>query len=117
LKPGGYFISLTPNLGDYTPLTSKLIPNRFHPWTVLKMEGRKREFAFPVYYGSNTYQCGNNLAKRAGFRLIVLKYLGQYSSPLLFNPILFRIATEYEKLISQFNFRFLRGWLLILSKK
>ena len=118
LKEGGYFSFLTPNLGHYSALICKLIPNKFHSGVVLRTEGRKEEDTFPTYYRSNTFPTINNLAQRAGFQLISFKHLGQYPSYFAFNPILFLIATGYEKLIDKFHaLRYLRGWLLVVLKR
>ncbi len=118
LKPGGYFIFLTPNLGDYAVLISKLIPNKLHPWVVVRTEGRKEQDTFPTYYKSNTYKAINRLAKESNFELVDFKYLGQYPAYCNFNPVLFLIATGYEKLITKFrSLRYLRGWLLSVLRK
>ena len=118
LKPGGYFIFLAPNLGHYSALISKLIPNRFHSSIVLRTEGRREEDTFPTYYRSNTFQTIRDLAKRTGFELVSFKYPGQHPSYFMFNPILFLLTAGYEKVVAKFEiFRYLRGWLLVALKK
>jgi SAM-dependent methyltransferase len=118
LKPGGYFIFLTPNLGHYSSLISKAIPNRFHSCIVLRTEGRKEEDTFPTYYRSNTLRTISNLAKRTGFDLVSSEYLGQHPSYFMFNPILFLLTAGYEKFVAKFEiFGFLRGWLLVSLRK
>lgn len=118
LKPGGQFIALTPNLWDYASLLSKLIPNRLHPWIVMKTEGREEKYTFPTYYRSNSGRSIRRLAGETGFEVVSVRYLGQYPSYFRFNRALFLIATAYEKLISQYEFlKYLRGWLLIVLRK
>ena len=113
LKPGGSFIFLVPNLGDYASLISYIIPNRFHSWIVSKTEGRKEHDVFPAYYKANTYKAIRELSKKTGFNIVDFKFLGQYPSYFMFNSILFLVATVYEKFTSKFDFlRLLRGWIL-----
>ena len=118
LKSDGHFIFLTPNLRDYTAIFSKIIPNNLHPWIVLRTEGRNEEDTFPAYYKSNTFKAVRQLAQKSGFEIVSFKYLGQYPSYFMFNPVLFLMATGYEKLTSKFDsLRFLRGWLLVVLRK
>lgn len=113
LKPGGYFVFLTPNLWDYAALLSKLIPNRFHPSIVAWTEGRREEDTFPAYYRSNTRRSIRRLAVGAGFDVVDIVYLGQYPSYFLFNRPLFLLGTAYQKTIERFRAtRFLQGWIL-----
>ena len=118
LKPGGSFIFLIPNLGDYVSIVSRIIPNRFHKYIVSKTEGRKMDDVFPAYYKANTYSLIKKLSINNGFITEEFLYLGQYPSMFMFNSFLFILATLYEKIISRFEFLgFLRGWLLVQLKK
>jgi SAM-dependent methyltransferase len=118
LKPGGVYVFLAPNLGDYTTWISRLVPNRLHPWIVKRTEGRAEEDTFPAFYRSNTFSRVRKLARGAGLEVEKLEYLGQYPNYFLFNPVLFTIAGGYEKLISRFDaLGFLRGWLLAVIRK
>ena len=118
LKPGGSFVFLVPNLGDYVSILSKLIPNRFHKYIISKTEGRKIDDVFPTYYNANTYSSIKKLSNKNGFTIEAFLYLGQYPSIFMFNPFCFILATIYEKIISRFEFfGFLRGWLLVQVKK
>lgn len=118
LKPGGDFIFLIPNLGDYVSIISWIIPNKFHSWIMLNTEGRKQEDTFPAYYKINTRRSINRICTQQGFKIVTFDYLGQYPSSLAFNPIMFLLGTCYEKIISRFSFLgFLRGWLLVHLKK
>ncbi|MBN2512079.1 MAG: class I SAM-dependent methyltransferase, partial [Sedimentisphaerales bacterium] len=114
LKPGGSFIFLVPNLGDYVSIMSLLIPNRFHKYIVSKTEGREMEDVFPAYYKANTYTAIRRLSMNNGFEIADFQWLGQYPSIFMFNAFLFYLATGYEKIISRYEFfRSLRGWLLV----
>lgn len=118
LKSGGHAIVLTPNLGDYSAWISKAVPNKWHPWLVSKTEGRNERDTFPAFYRTNTVGAVNRLASKTGFELIELEYLGQYPCYFMFNPVLFLMATGYEKLISRFEMlKYLRGWLLFVLQK
>jgi SAM-dependent methyltransferase len=54
LKPGGYFIFLTPNFYDYASILAKLIPNRFHSRIVRQLD--KNNHPIIDVYGSCTYR-------------------------------------------------------------
>ena len=118
LKQGGYFIFLTPNLGHYSTLFSKVIPNKFHPWIIRRTEGREEKDVFPTYYRSNSSNAIKKLAKESNFDLLDIKFLGQYPCYVMFNPILFLIASSYEKVVNRYDmFGPLRGWILAVLQK
>jgi len=118
LKPGGRFIFLTPQLWDYGSVFARLIPNRFHPALVNKVEGRAEADTFPVRYRCNTVGAVRRLAGRHGFRLEAVRHLNQYPCYLMFSPALFLLGTAYERITSRWEaLRALRGWLLVSLKK
>ncbi|SDT96855.1 class I SAM-dependent methyltransferase [Desulfobacula phenolica] len=118
LKPGGYFIFLTPNLYDYASIFSKLIPNRFHPLIVKMTEGRNEDDTFPAYYKANTRRDIQDLASGTGFEIKEIEFLGQYPAYLMFNPFVFLIGTAYDRMVCRFNcLAFLRGWILGVLQK
>ena len=118
LKPGGSFIFLVPNLGDYVSIISKIIPNRFHKQIVSKTEGRKMDDVFPAYYKANTYSSIKALSQNHGFRVVEFQYLGQEPTIFKFNSLLYMLATGYEKILSRFEcLGCLRGWILVQLKK
>jgi SAM-dependent methyltransferase len=118
LRPGGHFVFLTANLWDYSALIARIVPNRFHPWIVSRVEGRQEHDVFPVEYKTNTQSAVRRLAHTAGFEIRSFRYLGQYPGYLMFNGFLFMLGTLYEKLISRFDaLRFLRGWILVVLTK
>ena len=118
LRPGGYFIFLTPNLLDYASIIAKWVPNRLHPWIVSRTEGRAPEDVFPVCYRTNTRRAVYRWARASGFEVLTFRYLGQYPSYFMFNGFLFLLATAYEKMISRIEMlRFLRGWIFVVLRK
>lgn len=118
LKPGGRLVFLTGNLWDYAALIAMVIPNRFHPSLVQRLEGRAPEDVFPVAYKTNTYRAVRKYAARTGFDIVRFDYLGQYPAYFMFNGFLFWIATGYEKLLRQFEaLKVLRGWILVTLRR
>jgi ubiquinone/menaquinone biosynthesis C-methylase UbiE len=118
LKPGGRFMYLAPNLGDYGSLAAWMIPNRMHPWIVEKTEGRSPQDTFPTYFRANSRRAVNRLAEQSGFGVERFEYLGQYPAYLMFNPVAFLVGTAYEKVISSVSaLGFLRGWIMVQLRK
>jgi SAM-dependent methyltransferase len=118
LKPGGRYVYLVPNLGDYGSLVALLTPNRLHPAVVKFVEGRDVQDTFPAYFRCSTKGAIQKYCDSAGLRLESCEYLGQYPAYFQFNSFLFLLATGYEKLISSVDaLRFLRGWLLVVVQK
>jgi SAM-dependent methyltransferase len=118
LRPGGRYLFLVPNLGDYGTLAALAIPNSLHPRIVRAVEGRDLEDTFPAYFRCSTRGSIRNLCDSTGLELLSCEYLGQYPAYLQFNGALFWLGTMYEKLISRFHaLRFLRGWLLVEVRK
>ncbi len=118
LRPGGRFVFLTANLWDYASILARIIPNRFHPWIVSKVEGRAEEDVFPIRYRTNTRGAVRRWAAQSGFEIESFRHLGQYPAYFQFNGFLFWLATGYEKLISRFRaLHFLRGWIFVVLRK
>lgn len=118
LRPNGSFVFLTANFWDYASLIAHMVPNRWHPWIVRRVEGRIEEDVFPTQYRTNTQGQVRRLARQSGLDVATFEYLGQYPSYLLFNQTLFRLGALYEKTITTFRpLNFLRGWLLVTLRK
>jgi SAM-dependent methyltransferase len=118
LKPGGHYVYLVPNLGDYGSIIALLTPNGLHPAIVKFVEGRSVDDTFPAYFRCSTKGSIQNFCNSTGLRLKRCEYLGQYPAYFQFNSLLFLMATGYEKLISGVDaLRFLRGWLLVEIEK
>lgn len=118
LRPGGRFVFLTANLWDYASLIAWLVPNKWHPWIVSKVEGRAENDVFPIQYKSNTFGAVKRLSQQSGFEIEDFRYLGQYPCYFMFNGPLFLAATAYEKLITHVDFlKVLRGWIFVTLRK
>lgn len=118
LRPGGAVVFLTANMWDYGTLVARLVPNRFHPAIVRRVEGRAEEDTFPTAYRTNTRRAVRRLSLRAGLEVEDFRYLSQYPNYLLFNGVLFFAGMCFEKLVASFAaLRFLRGWILVTLRK
>jgi SAM-dependent methyltransferase len=118
VRPGGCVIFLTANMWDYATLVARLVPNRYHPGIVARVEGREEEDVFPVRYRTNTRRAVSRLAASAGFEIEAFTYLGQYPNYFMFNAALFLAGTAYDKLVSRVDaLRFLRGWILVTLRR
>jgi SAM-dependent methyltransferase len=118
LRPGGHFIFLTANLWDYASIAARLIPNRFHPAIVARVEGRAEEDTFPIQYKANTRRAVQRHARAAGLEVERFEYLGQYPNYFMFSAPLFLLGTAYQKTIQRFRpLHFLQGWILVTLRK
>ncbi len=118
LRKGGRWVFLTPNRWDYVSIIARLIPNRFHGKVVNLTEGREEEDVFPVVYKANSWWQIDSACKHTGFRIKSFDYLGQDPQYFGFSPLLYRIATVYEKmLLSTEYLKGIRGWLFVVLEK
>jgi SAM-dependent methyltransferase len=118
VKPGGHVVFLTANMWHYSTLVARLVPNRYHPEIVAKVEGREQEDVFPVRYRTNTRRDVARLAAGAGFEIAAYRYLGQYPNYVMFNAAFFLAGMAYEKLLARVEaLRFLRGWILVTLRR
>lgn len=118
LAGGGWCFILTANLWDYASLISMAVPNRFHPSIVSKTEGRAPDDVFPAHYRCNTRRAVRKCARSASLELHAFEYLGQYPAYFSFSPILFSLASAYEKTIRRFRgLHPLLGWVLFALRK
>jgi SAM-dependent methyltransferase len=118
LKPGGCFIVLTANLWDYASIAARVIPNRFHPAIVARVEGRAEEDTFPIQYKANTRLAIRRHASAAGLDIERFEYLGQYPNYFMFSAPLFLLGTAYQKAIHAVPlFNWLQGWILVTLRK
>ena len=118
LKPGASFIFLTPSRYDYVSLAAMALPNSWHPWLIRRLEGRPEEDTFPTRYRANSKQSVWRLADQAGLVVDRLVYLNHHPSYFMFSPLLYRLATLYDRLVCRFSLLApLRGWLLGVLRK
>jgi|APTNR8051073442_1049403.scaffolds.fasta_scaffold03595_10 ubiquinone/menaquinone biosynthesis C-methylase UbiE len=118
LKPGGRVVFLTANAWDYATIIARIIPNRFHPAIVARVEGRDESDVFPTRYRTNSFRSVKKLALATGFTLENFEYLSQYPNYLMFSGVLFFLGMCYEKLIAHFKtLNFLKGWILVVLRK
>ena len=81
LAPGGRFLLHTPNAYGYTTALTRLIPSRFRPWLVERLQGRPANEVYPTFYRSNSSPQIHRLAQHGG--LLVRELLHVHSSPQL----------------------------------
>lgn len=118
LAPGGCYVGLTANKWDYASLAARIVPNRFHPSIVRRIEGRAEQDVFPTAYRVNTRRDVVRQAARHGLELVEFRYLGQYPNYFMFNGALFLAATIYQKLIERIApLRCLQGWIFFVLRK
>jgi SAM-dependent methyltransferase len=67
LRPGGWFLALTPNRWHYVAIASRVTPFWFHRWYNTR-RGRDAKDTFPTYYRLNTRRQLRREFCGAGFR-------------------------------------------------
>jgi SAM-dependent methyltransferase len=72
LRPGGWFVALTPNGQHYVTWITRavgLMPHQFTQVMVERLYGRPRHDTFPTHFRLNTVRRLRHSARRAGLRL------------------------------------------------
>lgn len=99
LKPGGLFISKTPNRGHYVAAIASLTPHAFHEWVNVR-RGRAAADTYPTFYRANSQRAIRRLARRGGFEVV---RLGTWEGPpnyLRILPPAYPVGIAYERLVN-----------------
>lgn len=78
LRPGGVFLTRTPNRWSYIAIASRIIPNRMHAQVLAKVQdNRKSEDVFPTVYRMNTPRVLRRQIEQAGLQGVVYTVEGE----------------------------------------
>jgi SAM-dependent methyltransferase len=99
LRPGGYFLALTPNRFHYVPLVSSLTPTRFHKW-YNRRRGRQEDDTFPTLYRMNSRRALMNQFISEGFEVERLQTIEVQPNYLKFSSLSFLLGTAYERVVN-----------------
>ncbi len=99
LKPGGLFLTKTPNRRHYVPLIASCTPHWFHQ-LVNKWRGRNAEDTFPTCYLANSRRDMNKLADEAGLRIRSIQLMEARPEYLRMTPVTYVAGWLYELLVN-----------------
>lgn len=99
LKPGGRFISMTPNRWHYVCLVSALTPHRFHEW-VNRGRGRDDDDTFPTCYRLNTAGAQKKRFGKAGLVAEEIAMIECEPKYLQFAAPAYLCGVAYERLVN-----------------
>lgn len=99
LKPGGLFISKTPNKWHYVPAIARATPHSLH---ILynKLRGREERDTFPTVYKCNTPKAFMCYAQGAGFSVVEIRMWEGRPEYLRTAPPLYLAGFLYERLVN-----------------
>lgn len=99
LRPGGYFVSLTPNRHHYVCLAASITPTRFHRWFNAK-RGRAEEDTFPTTYRLNSRRQLEQHARQNGLEVVALDAIEVRPNYLAFSAPTFALGAAYERVVN-----------------
>jgi SAM-dependent methyltransferase len=102
LREGGYLCVRTPNAWSYVAWFSKLVPDRFHPRVLSRVqEIRKEEDVFPTYYRCNSIPHLRRMLERHGFEHVVYGYEAE-PSYLEFSSVAYALGVLHQRFAPRF---------------
>jgi SAM-dependent methyltransferase len=101
LRPGGFFLALTPNRYHYVSLLATMTPTSFHK-RVNHMRGRAEQDTFPTVYRMNTRRRLSRLF-RDGFICALISQREFRPNYLTFWTPAFLLGAMYERIVNRFG--------------
>jgi SAM-dependent methyltransferase len=112
LRPGGLFLSKTPNALHYVPIMAKFTPQWFHEW-FNRLRGRQEVDTFPTLYRANTEEDLVSLAGVTGFGVKRISLVEGRPEYLRISAPTYCCGIAYERLVNSSDlFRNLRVVLM-----
>lgn len=103
LKPGGFFLTKTPNKWHYVTLMSRMTPHWFHT-TYNSLRGVVGEDVFPTFYMANTARDLEILARQSNLEMLKCSLIeGRPEYLRVFWPA-YLLGTLYERLVNRYGF-------------
>lgn len=102
LKPGGKFISKTPNKWHYVPLAAMVTPTAFHKY-YNKCRGRRSHDTFPTFYRCNSKSKLIGLAAGAGLSVEEVQYWEGRPEYLRLSTLTYMLGYLYERAVNYAN--------------
>jgi SAM-dependent methyltransferase len=99
LRPGGVFLSLTPNLAHYVSLISRFTPTGFHRW-INERRGRPAEDTFPTCYQLNTRSSLTRHFRAAGLETVSIDGVEVQPNYLTFSAATYLMGIAYERIVN-----------------
>jgi ubiquinone/menaquinone biosynthesis C-methylase UbiE len=96
LRPGGFFVFLTPNATSPIALINRAL-RPLQQTLVPRLYGRAEADTFPVLYRANTVRKITTLAVDTGLRVESIQGVAD-PTYLAFNPLLFRLSTNLTRI-------------------
>jgi SAM-dependent methyltransferase len=101
-KPGGIFITKTPNLYHYMPTIARVTPTWFHR-LVNRLRGTPGYDIFPTQYQANSRTKQRALAAGAGFEVQRFMLIEGRPEYLRFNFLTYPFGIIYERIVNWLN--------------
>ena len=102
LKPGGLFLSKTPNRRHYVPTLARLTPTRFHKY-YNKLRGRDSSDTFPTVYKLNSKGAVNKLSRETGFLVKRIQFVEGRPEYLRLTALTYLFGLTYERLVNSID--------------
>jgi len=99
LRPGGYFLSLTPNRYHYVTLASSMTSTGFHK-RLNARRGRPEEDTFPTAYKMNSRRALTTYFEGAGFDVDLMSTIEVQPNYLAFSTPTFLLGAAWERLVN-----------------
>ncbi|MCL6589618.1 MAG: class I SAM-dependent methyltransferase [Firmicutes bacterium] len=116
LRPGGLFITKTPNRAHYVPLLARLTPAAFHR-ALNRKRGREEKDTFPTFYRCNTLKTQKAVAGKAGFWVLGIHSYEGRPEYLRFNAVTYLPGILYERLANGLGLNCLKAVLISKFQK
>jgi SAM-dependent methyltransferase len=117
LRPHGRLVFTTPNRYYYSCLIARLIPESAKAHYFRTVFGDDAYDYFPVHYRANTRRSLRKLAASTGLRVEKIEAIRHFPFYFVFSPLLFRLGTLYDYLITWLGLDSLQSnWLVVMTK-
>jgi len=99
LKPGGVFVSKTPNKWHYMPFIARVTPTGFHRF-YNKLRGRDVSDTFPTLYRCNTKADVMKYARKVGFAIEKIQFVEGRPEYLRLTALTYLFGFLYERIVN-----------------
>lgn len=99
LRPGGLFVTLTPNVAHYATLAARLTPTAFHRW-FNERRGRLHADTFPTAYRLNSKRALTAHFAAAGLERLAVEGVEVQPNYLTFSTVAFLGGVVYERIVN-----------------